>query len=62
MRQITVGQVAEAIIAADFDYEEGDTGSFTPILRNVDVRDVTSRKSKYACIAHCAWAYGPRGN
>jgi len=48
MRQITVGQVAEAIIAADFYYEEGDTGSFTPILRNVDVRDVTSRKSKYA--------------
>jgi polygalacturonase len=48
MRQITVGQVAEAIIAADFYYEEGDTGSFTPILRTVDVRDVTSRKSKYA--------------
>jgi polygalacturonase len=48
MRQITVGQVAEAIVAADFYYEEGDTGSFTPVLREVDVRDITSRKSKYA--------------
>jgi len=50
MRQVTVGQVAEAIVAADFYYEEGDAGAFTPVLRDVDVRDVTSRKSKYAFI------------
>jgi polygalacturonase len=48
MRGITVGQVAEAIVAADFYYEEGDTGAFTPVLRDIDVRDVTSRKSQYA--------------
>jgi polygalacturonase len=48
MRHVTVGQVAEAIVAADFYYEEGDTGGFTPVLRNVDVSHVTSRKSKYA--------------
>src|SRR5262249_49331495 len=48
MRDITVGQVAEAIVAADFYYEEGDTGAFTPVLRDVDVRNVTSRKSQYA--------------
>jgi polygalacturonase len=48
MRDVTVGQVAEAIVAADFYYEEGDTGAFTPVLRDVDVRNVTSRKSKYA--------------
>ena len=48
VRQIEVGQVAEAIVAADFDYEEGDTGAFTPVLRDVEVRDVRSRKSKYA--------------
>jgi polygalacturonase len=47
MRDITVGQVAEAIVAADFYYEEGDKGEFTPVLRDVDVRNVTSRKSKY---------------
>jgi polygalacturonase len=48
MRDVTVGEVAEAVIAADFYYEEGDTGAFTPVLRDVDVRNVTSRKSKYA--------------
>jgi polygalacturonase len=48
MRDITVGEVAEAIIAADFYYEEGDKGEFTPVLRNIDMRNVTSRKSKYA--------------
>src|ERR671934_157785 len=30
IRNITVGQVAEAIVAADFYYEEGDTGGVTP--------------------------------
>jgi polygalacturonase len=48
MRHITVGQVAEAIVTADFYYEEGDAGAFTPVLRDVDVRDITSRKSQYA--------------
>ena len=48
IRDITVGQVAEAIVAADFYYEEGDTGAFTPVLRDVEVRRVTSRKSQYA--------------
>jgi len=50
MRQITVGEVAEAIVAADFYYEEGDTGAFTPVLRDVDVRAVTSRKSQHALL------------
>ena len=50
MRHVTVGEVAEAIVAADFFYEEGEAGAFTPVLRNVDVRDVTSRKSKYALL------------
>jgi polygalacturonase len=47
MRNVTVGEVAEAIVAADFYYEEGDHGGFTPVLRDVDVRNITSRKSKY---------------
>jgi polygalacturonase len=50
MRDITVGEVAEAVIAADFFYEEGSKGAFTPVLRDVDVRNVTSRKSKYAFV------------
>lgn len=48
MRDVTVGEVAEAIIAADFYYEEGKNGAYKPVLRDVDVRNVTSRKSKYA--------------
>jgi polygalacturonase len=48
MRDVTVGEVAEAIVNADFYYEEGKNGAFKPVLRDVDVRNVTSRKSRYA--------------
>jgi len=47
MRDVTVGQVAEAVVTADFFYEEGDSGKYPPILRDVEIRNVTSRKSKY---------------
>jgi polygalacturonase len=50
LRDITVGQVAEAIVTADFYYEEGDAGPFTPVLRDVEVRRVTSRQSRYALL------------
>jgi polygalacturonase len=50
MRDVTVGQVAEAVIAIDFNYEEGDTGKYPPVVRDVDVRNVTSRKSNYALL------------
>ncbi|MEO8481288.1 MAG: glycoside hydrolase family 28 protein [Acidobacteriota bacterium] len=50
MRDITVGQVAEAIVVADFFYEEGDSGRFPPTLRDVDVRRVTSRQSRYGLL------------
>ena len=48
MRDVTVGQVADSIVLADFFYEEGDTGTFTPVLRDIEVRNVTSQKSRYA--------------
>jgi len=48
MRDVTVGEVADAVVSADFYYEEGEAGGFTPVLRDVEVRSVTSRKSKYA--------------
>ncbi|HTM27082.1 MAG TPA: glycoside hydrolase family 28 protein [Vicinamibacterales bacterium] len=48
MRDVTVGEVAEAIVAADFFYEEGRNGRYKPVLRDVEVRNVTSRKSRYA--------------
>ena len=50
MRDVTVGEVREAIVAVDFNYEEGDAGSFTPVVRDIEVRNVTSRKSNYALL------------
>jgi polygalacturonase len=48
MRDVTVGQVAEAVVTIDFFYEEGDAGKYPPTVRDVEVRNVTSRKSQYA--------------
>jgi polygalacturonase len=48
VRDLTVGQVATAAIAIDFYYEEGESGKFTPIVRNVDIRNLQSQKAKYA--------------
>jgi polygalacturonase len=47
-RNIQVGQVAHAAITIDFNYEEGDKGKFTPVVRNFAVRNLRSGKSKYA--------------
>ena len=44
MRDVTVGQVAEAVVTVDFFYEEGDAGTFPPVVRDVEVRNVTSRR------------------
>ena len=50
MRDVTIGQLAEAVVTPHFYYEEGDNGGFTPILRDIDVRNVTSKKSQYALL------------
>jgi polygalacturonase len=48
MRDVTIGQVSQAIVSVDFLYEEGDAGKFTPIVRDIEVRNVTSQKSRNA--------------
>jgi polygalacturonase len=48
MRDVTVGQVADAVLSIDFHYEEGADGRFTPVVRDVEMQNVTSRKSEYA--------------
>ena len=48
LRNITVGQVADAIVQVDFHYEEGNSGKFKPVVRNIELRSVTAKKSKYA--------------
>jgi len=47
-RNIEVGQVAHAVITIDFNYEEGEKGQFTPVVRNFVVKDLKSGKSKHA--------------
>jgi polygalacturonase len=48
MRDVTVGEVADAVLSIDFHYEEGRNGAFTPVVRDVEMRNVTSRRSDYA--------------
>lgn len=48
MRNITVGEVSDAVIRIYFHYGEGDIGQHTPIVRNIHVSHITSQKSKYA--------------
>jgi len=50
MRDVTIGQVAEAVVTVNFFYEEGDAGKFPPIVRDVELRNVTSRKSQYGLL------------
>jgi len=46
-RDITVGEVAHAAITVDFNYEEGANGKYTPVLRNLQVENLNSGKSRY---------------
>ncbi len=58
MRDVTIGQVAEAVVTINFFYEEGDAGAFPPVVRDVEVRNVTSRKSQYALLLR-GYAHDP---
>jgi len=50
MRDVTVGQVAEAVVTVNLFYEEGDAGTFPPAVREIDVRNVTSGTSQYGLL------------
>ena len=47
MRDVQVGQLADAVLQVDFLYEEGANGNFPPIVRDVELLRVTSKKSNY---------------
>ena len=47
MRETEIGQVSDSVLSVDFYYEEGAKGGFTPVVRNVVMSDITSKKSKY---------------
>ena len=47
MRDVQVGQLADAVLQVDFLYEEGRNGNFPPVVRDVELLRVTSKKSNY---------------
>ena len=49
VRNIEVGQCAESVLKINLDYEHNEicTRGFPPIVRNVNLENVTSQKSKY---------------
>jgi len=48
MREVTIGHLADAVLQVDFLYEEGPNGNYPPVVRDVELLRVTSRKSTYA--------------
>ena len=61
MRDVAVGQVAEAVVTINLFYEEGDAGKFPPAVREIDVRNVTSGKSQYGLLLR-GYAHSPMRN
>jgi polygalacturonase len=47
-RNITIGQVADAVLQINFLYEEGENGPERPIVRDIYIKNVTCKKAKYA--------------
>jgi unsaturated rhamnogalacturonyl hydrolase len=45
MRKVEIGSVAEAVLTIDFLYETGANGPYRPIVRNVQLEDITSTSS-----------------
>jgi unsaturated rhamnogalacturonyl hydrolase len=45
MRNVTVGQVADAVLQIDFLYEEGAKGSYPPAARNVVMENITVNRT-----------------
>jgi polygalacturonase len=44
-RNVTVGEVSADAVQIDFFYEEGEGGPFTPVVRDVEISDVTCGRS-----------------
>lgn len=61
MRNIEVGQVADAAIRVNFNYGEGDISTYVPIVRNIEVTNMTCNKANYA-IEFAAYKRSPVQN
>ncbi|MES1200119.1 MAG: glycoside hydrolase family 28 protein [Pseudomonadota bacterium] len=47
-RDLRIGQVSHAVVTVDFNYEEGASGAFTPILRDLVAERIASGSSPHA--------------
>jgi unsaturated rhamnogalacturonyl hydrolase len=45
LRNVAVGQVSEALLTIDFQYEEGPRGDFPPTARNISIENVVAERS-----------------
>ncbi len=45
MRNVRIGRVGEAVVTIDLLYEEGANGAFKPVVRNVQLDNITSSAS-----------------
>ena len=61
LRNITVGQVSEAAFKINFYYGEGDVSDFAPIVRNVEIRNMTVQDCRYALLMR-GYARSPISN
>ena len=48
VRNITIGQVKESVLLIDFFYQDIEKGNYKPVVKNINLENVTSKKSKYA--------------
>jgi len=46
IRNLAVGEVSGAVLQIDCLYEEGANGPERPVVHNIEVRNVSSRKSR----------------
>ena len=47
-RNIRIGEIAHAVLQIDFNYEEGPHGPERPVVRNIDIRNVSCKKAERA--------------
>jgi polygalacturonase len=47
MRDVEVGQVADALLHVDFLYEEGLNGPHLPVVRRIEMENIRCRRTRY---------------
>jgi polygalacturonase len=48
IRNIDVGEVSDSVVQVDFYYDTGDKGPERPVVRNIEIENLTAKKAKYA--------------